>query len=226
MNNKEILELLYIKKDYSEVKELLKNSDDIRSFNILGKINLWAGNIEEAYKNFNKAQSIIGCCYCHFFNEELEEAKILTKLVNDSSPAIRWLSGLIDLINDEKEINLSYFEIRNFYEQDLELLFKYQKSNYINKITEKLTILEYFNREIYKYTGRVFYNNSINNIAQELLKKSLDIFYNDPETHFLLGEIYLLQGKKDMAIKEFQTSSDVNNGYLPATNKLKDLMIV
>lgn len=193
---------------------------------MLGKINLWIGNIQEAYEYFNKAQSILGCCYCHIINENLEEAKILINLVKESSPNIKWLLGLIDILEDKEEIYLSYFEIRNFYEQDLELFFQYKKYGYIDKITKKLKLLEYFNREIYKYTARVFFNNEMFDTAESLLKKSLDIFYNDPETHYLLGEIYNLKGNRNLAIKEFQTSTDVNNGYQPAIKRLKDLMIV
>lgn len=193
---------------------------------MLGKINLWIGNIKEAYEYFNKAQSILGCCYCHIINENLEEAKVLINLVKESSPNIKWLLGLIDILEDKEEIYLSYFEIRNFYEQDLELFFQYKKYEYIDKIIKKIQLLEYFNREIYKYTARVFFNNKIFDTAEGFLKKSLDIFYNDPETHYLLGEIYNLQGNLKLARKEFQTSTDVNNGYQPAIKRLKDLMIV
>lgn len=223
MSNQEILELLYIKKDYSEIKERLKNSSDFRSFNILGKIFLWNGDLEKAHYYFNKTQSVIGCCYCHLLNDKIDEAKILLNLVRNSAPCINWLIALIDILEEKEEIFPSYFQVRNFYEQDLELFFKYKKSKYIETIIKQQEYIEYFNREVYKYTGRVFLNNNLLQKAEKLLLKSLDIHYNDPETHFLLGELYLKIGNKEKAIKEFKQSSEVNGTYLPALERIKDL---
>lgn len=224
MNYKEILDLFYIKKDYSEVKKQLENVDDSRSFNILGKINLWDGNIEKAHSYFNKGQNILGCAYCHLLKENIEEARILISTVKNSSPAINWLMAIINIIENENGEYPTYFQIRNFYEQDLELLFKYKKNNFIKKIIDSQEYFEYFNREIYKYTGRVLLNNNRDALAEELLNKSLDIFYNDPETHFLLGELYFKRNQLEQAQKFFETSNSVNDGYKPAQNKLKDLL--
>lgn len=223
MNQKEVLELLYIRKDYSEIKELLKNSSDFRSFNILGKISLWNKDLENAYYYFNKAQSVLGCCYCHILNDKISEAQVLLNLVRNSSPCINWLISLTNILDGKEDIFPSYFQIRNFYEQDLELFFQYNKEKYIKTIISKQDFLEYFNREIFKYTGRVLLNNNLLDKSEELLLKSLDIYYNDPETHFLLGEIYL-NTDKEKAVKEFKLSSEVNGNYLPAVNKLKDLL--
>lgn len=224
MNQREVLELLYIQKNYSEIKEQLKNSSDFRSFNILGKLSLWNKDLNSAYFYFNKAQSILGCCYCHLLNDKISEAKILLNLVRNSSPCTNWLIALINIIEEKEEIYPSYFQIRNFYEQDLELFFLYEKDKYIETIINNQEYFEYFNREIYKYTGRVLFNNNYLDKAEELLLKSLDIYYNDPETHFLLGELYLKTKNKESAIKEFKLASEVNGNYLPAVNMLKDLL--
>ena len=223
MNQREVLELLHIQKNYSEIKEQLKDSSDFRSFNILGKISLWNKDLDNAYLYFNKAQSVLGCCYCHLLNDKISDAKILLNLVRNSSPCVNWLIALINLLEGEEEIFPSYFQVRNFYEQDLELLFKYKKDKYIETIINRQEYFEYFNREIYKYTGRVLLNNNFIDKAKELFLKSLDIYYNDPETHFLLGELYLKKKNKESAIKEFKLSSEVNGNYLPAVNMLKDL---
>ena len=157
-------------------------------------------------------------------NDKISDAKILLNLVRNSSPCINWLLALINIIEGKEEIYPSYFQIRNFYEQDLELLFLYKKERYIKTIIDNQEYFEYFNREIYKYTGRVLLNNNVIDKAEELFLKSLDIYYNDPETHFSLGELYLKKQNKEIAIKEFKLSSEVNGNYLPAVNMLKDLL--
>ncbi len=225
MNEAELYKLFYIDKNYSEIKELLKNNSDFRSFNMLGKIQLWTGNIKEAYKYFNKAGNIYGCCYCKFINKELDEAKVLSNLIKESSSTAIWLACLINIVQDkEPDIVPSYFQIRNFYEQDLEMLFLYKNNEYISKIIRKNQYFEYFNREIYKYSARVLMNHDITGIAEELLKKSLDIFFRDPETHYMLGEIYMAKGEKQKAKSSFILSNEVNGNYYPAIKKLKDLM--
>ena len=223
MNKTELEELFYIIKDYSKIKELLMNSNKSWSFNILGKINLEETNYDIAFNFFYKAKNIPGCGYCKFLEGEIEKAKDILSSINDSSSFVNWILFLINLYNDVKDIYPTYFQIRNFYEQDLEMLFKARQYEIIKKILNKNYYLERFNKEIYKYSARVLKNNNFEKEAEELLKKSLNICYKDPETHYILGEIYLIQNKKDMAIKSFKKSEEVNNGYYPAYNRLKDL---
>ncbi len=223
MNKKEIEELFYIKKEYSKIKELLINSEESWSFNILGKINLEEANYNNAYSFFLKANNLSGCGYCKFLEGKIEEAKEILILLKDSSPFVNWILFLIDLCTSIKDIYPTYFQIRNFYEQDLEMLFIAKQYEIIKKILNKNYFLEKFNREIYKYSARVLKNNTYEKEAEILLKKSLDICYKDPETHYMLGEIYLNQDKKEEAIKEFKKANEVNQGYNPANDRLKDL---
>lgn len=190
---------------------------------MLGKIELWNGNVDEAYYNFNKAQSIFGCAYCKFLKEELKEAKILLNLIKNSSPAVNWLICLIEIVEEDLQETPSYFQIRNFYEQDLNMLFEYKKEKFVKNIINQLPLLEYYNREIYKYTARVMKNYNYTDWAIKFLKKSLDICYKDPETHYLLGEIYLKQNDIEKAKKFFTNANEATGCYLPAQNMLKVL---
>lgn len=223
MTEDSIEKLFYVDKKYSEIKELYKNHSEFRSFNILGKIELYNGNLKEAYKYFNKSQFLYGCCYCKFLMEDINEAKILLGLIKDSSSAANWLLCLINLLEDDYSEIPTYFQIRNFYEQDLNMLFQYNKTSFINKIIKQNQYFEYFNREIYKYSARVLLNNNQLELSKQFLHKSLDIFFKDPETHYMLGEIHQKQKNPILAKKEYTLSNEVNGGYLPAVKKLKDL---
>lgn len=224
MHKKEIKTLFYIEKNYSKIKELLKNFNESWSFNILGQINIYESDLKKAEEYFQKAGNIEGCAYCHFLSGNIKEADILLRIVKDSSPFVNWLLCLFGIINNKIEIYPTYFQIRNFYEQDLELLFKFKQYELIEQIIKKNNYLENFNREIYKYTGRVLYNNNYIQTAENLLKKSLEICYKDPETHYLLGELYIKKGQKESAIQSFKKSIEVNGEYIPALDRLKDLM--
>lgn len=223
MNKEELYKLFYKNNYYSEILELKNDFSDFRSFNILAKSALYSGFIKDAYLYFNKAKNIYGCAYCKFLTGNLEEANIMLKLIKNSSPAVNWLIFLIEVINNKITNQPTYFQIRNFYEQDLEMLFHYKQNDFINKIVEKNYYMENFNKEIYKYTARVLLNNKYIDIAEKFLKKSIDICYKDPETHYILGELYISKKNFSKAKKEFDISNNVTGEYLPAKNKLKDL---
>ncbi len=223
MSDRKLEELLYIKKDYSEIKELLKFKTDSRSFNMLGQIYLNTTELDKAYEYFKKANNIQNCAYIKFLKGDLETALVLLNNIKDESSFINWLINIINIIKDTESYP-TYFQIRNFYEQDLDMLFRNKQNNLIYKIINKTKYLSKYNMEIYKYIGRVLYNNQYYEESKNHIKKSIEICYKDPESHFLLGEIYIKINKKDEAINEFRKAIEVNEKYLPAEDRLKDLL--
>lgn len=223
MNNNEIIEILYKKKNYSKIKELLKNHSESWSFNILAKIALQEERIKDAYLLFDKAENVSGCAYCKFLAGEIEEARILLTLIKNSSPFSNWLLCITNLLDENYSIYPTYFQIRNFYEQDLENLFMYGQYETINKLIKLNGFFETFNREIYKYSARVLSNNNHTKEAKQLLEKSLEIYYNDPETHYMFGEIYEKEKELDKAKNSYKKAIEVNKEYMPASIRLKDL---
>ena len=223
MNKKEITKLFYKEKDYSKIKELLKDCSDSWSFNILGRIALYDIKPEDAFEYFNKSGNVYGCAHCKFLMGEIEEARILSTLIKDTSPTADWLLCITNLLCNDYSRYPTYFQIRNFYEQDLELLFLYKQTETIKKIISLNQYFETFNREIYKYSARVLGNNNHYQEAKQLLRKSLEIYFKDPETHYMLGEIYEKEYNKEQAIKSYKKAIEVNKEYMPASIRLKDL---
>ena len=223
LNKKEILEIIYAEKNYCRLKNLLKDYNDVFSLNILGKVSLFECDLKTAYYYFDLAKNLLGCGYCRFLEGDIVQAEIIMTMLKNSSPFADWILFLINFVQGYNSIIPTYFQIKNFYEQDLDMLFVFKQQKMIDKIIKKNNILEKYNREIYKMTARVLINNNQYEEALKYLKKSVDICYKDPETHFLLGEIYVLSGQEENAIKEFQKSIEVTGGYLPAETKLKKL---
>lgn len=219
---------IFLKNLISENNNVSENSyvyPEIKKAHVLnnaGKKALKEKDTVIAYDYFKAAGNINACAYCKILEEDLKSAEIMLNLVKDSSPFGNWLIFLIALIEDKYEPT-TYFRIRNFYEQDLEMLFYFERKKYIKKIIDKNPYIEKFNREIYKYTARVLLNNEIYDIAEKMLLKSCEICYNDPETHYMKGEIELRNGNTEAAVKEFQISADITGNYKPALEKLKML---
>lgn len=221
MNNKnEIINLLYKEKNYSKIKEILKENSDSWSFNILGKIALQEKQIEKAQKFFDLSGNFLGIAYTHFYKNEIKKAFEISNKIKNNSSASHWLNTICALLlSDENELP-SYMQIRNFYEQDLEMAFMYGNKDLIEKILKLVGNLQSINGEVYKFSGRVLLNNNEDFFAEIYLKRSLNIFYGDPETHYLLGEIYEKQGFIEKAITSYQKATQSNRDYYPAIVKI------
>lgn len=185
--------------------------------------NLLEGDIEIARKYYAETGNMTGIAYCKFLSGDTEGAKILLNEIKESDPAVKWLLYLIDLIED-REGYTTYFKVRNFYEQDLELLYIHNQKEIAEKIISKIKETEKYNKEVYKYAARLLINNNEYEKAEIMLKKSSEIYYNDPETRFMIGEIYMKRGEYKKAIKEYERADEAAGGYLPAKKKLKEII--
>ena len=96
-------------------------------------------------------------------NNDLDTALQIFKKID--SPRALWGIALVNIINGYVEKYPTYFEIRNFYEIDLDFLLKNEKIEYIESILGALETLSSINQEIYKYTARVMLVNNLPEIA-------------------------------------------------------------
>lgn len=222
--NKSIIEnLFYKEKKYSEIKKILKNCSDSWSFNILGKIALSEGKPTVANDYFKRGENLSGIAYCQFLQGNLKETVAVLNILKGSSPFADWLLSLSGIILGKYDFPPTYMQIRNFFEQDLEMLFFLKRFDMVKKILTHCRYLENYNKEVYKYCARVLINNNYPDESVAYINKSLDIFYPDPETHFLIGEMYEKKGMTEEAKKAYIKSNTVKGKYLPAENKLKVL---
>lgn len=223
MEKREIQKTFYKDKDYSKIKETLKSCSKSWSFNMLGKIELYQLHPQTAYEYFSESNNIYGCAYSKFLQGDFNEAKILLSIIRNSSPAADWLFSLINILEDNYNYAPTYFQVRNFYEQDLEMLFLYKQTDLAYKLIKKNDFFLNFNKEIYKYNARVLFNNKYIEEAKQFLRKSLELYYNDPESHFLFGEIYERTNEIEKAKKSYQKANEVSGEYLPAKEKIYHL---
>lgn len=191
---------------------------------MLGKAYLYNYQTEEAKKYFEKTANIEYLAYCYFLLGNIEEAFIHLQLIKYQSPLSNWLDAIICLVKRIPTTNFpTYFQIRNFYEQDLDMLFKNNQIELVNELLQRNYYLENVNKEVYKFSARVLFNNNYNEIALNFIEKSIDICYKDPETHFIKAQILLKEGKKEEAIVAFKKADKVSGNYMPAKAQLKDL---
>jgi len=159
--------------------------------------------------------------YTAILCDELETAKQVFKGID--SPRAKWGKALTDIISGYIENYPSYFEIRNFLEIDLEFLIKNEKIDYVEMVLGSLDLLADINQEVYKYAARVMFENKFYKSAEKYLQKSVDVFYNDPEIHFMYARFYLNTGNFKKADFHLTKCSEILPDYFPAKILKKEI---
>ena len=72
-------------------------------------------------------------------------------------------------------------------------MLKNEKISYVELLLGSVDILADINQETYKYVARTMFENRLYKSAREYLEKSKDLFYGDPELHFLFAKYYILE---------------------------------
>ena len=182
-----------------------------------------AKEYNEAFCLFEKLGAVYEAGYCQFAVGNIKLAKQIWENSKIDSPAINWGLSIISLINLTIPKQLSFFQIRNFLERDLDLLIKNHQIKYVENVISAADILSEYNAETYKFIGRVLLNNGYKIQSYEFFEKSRDIYYADPETHYLLAQYYISQNEYNAATKILKKSLAINPNYFPATNLLQKL---
>ena len=177
------------------------------------------GQYEDAFNEFLIKKLFYECGYCKFIQGDVEQAKNYWENATIDSPAINWGLNLIKITNLTIPRNLTFFQIRNFLERDLELLFKNHQLKMIENIMSADAILAEINPETYKFIGRVLLNNGYYDLAYNFLEKAEDVCYKDCEVHFLLAQYYILKNDKKEAIKTLHKSILITLIYSHKTQK-------
>lgn len=161
----------------------------------------------------------------HAYLAILEGDLVTAQAVFESldSPRARWGKALVDILLGYIEQYPTYFEIRNFLEIDLDFLIKNEKIDYIEQVLGSLKLLIDINQETYKYVARAMFENRLYKACREYLEKSKDIFYNDPELHFLFAKYYIKTREYDKADFYLDECLNILPDYYPAKALQKEI---
>lgn len=163
--------------------------------------------------------------YCELILGNLTNAKRLFEELIEIDARAHWGLVMIGLIKGTVEHYPTYFELRNFLEIDINILITYCKGDYVEKIVRYADFMFTINPEVHKFIGRVFLNNNMKPQAIFFLKRAKDNFYQDPELHYIMAEVYYNDGNLIDCRKALNTCLEVLPNYAPAKallNKLDD----
>ena len=179
------------------------------------------GDFKNAKELYSKLNMPLEVAYCEIYLGNLTKAKKIISKLKKNSPAEEWIVAFIQMIEADLKFYPSFLQIRNFFEIDLNNLFLSGQKEYIENVINYVPTLVNANGEVFKLTARVLKNNGQNELAKKFLKESLDLYYKDSETHFILGEIYLLEKNIELAKKHLQYALE-NGNYYPAQKLLQN----
>ena len=138
-----------------------------------------SGDNTKCYSFFKKNNLKIELGYCEIMQGHLNKAYKIFEGCLDENTRACWAMFMLQIILNRVTVAPKYFEIRNFLEIDLNLLFKYKKLNYIEKIMASAKFLSNYNPETCKYIGRVLWANRFIKEAVMYLLAGKNILYND-----------------------------------------------
>ena len=161
--------------------------------------------------------------YCFLLSDNLKDARAAFIQAREFDKRANWALFMTNLFLNLPADYPSYFELRNFLEIDLNILIQAGKGEFVEKLISYADFFYTINPEVYKYLGRVFLNNDLEQYGYFFLMRAKDYFYNDPELHYLLAEFFF--NKKDFkeAKKYAQTCLEVLPEYFPAKKMLEKI---
>lgn len=159
--------------------------------------------------------------YLAILDDDLVTAEAVFETID--SPRAQWGKALVGILAGNIQYYPTYFEIRNFYEIDLDFIIKNQKFDYIEMILNSLETLSTFNQEIYKYTARVMYENKMYNSALKYMEKSKALLYKDPELHFMMAKFYYNMQQFEQANQCIDECLKIIPSYFPAMKMKEDI---
>lgn len=145
------------------------------------------------FGNENKELVIKPNSLCHAYlailNDDLDAAEKV--FLNSDSPRAKWGRSFVSILKGFMTEYPTYFGIRNFFEIDLDFLLKNEKISYVEQCLGALEILSSINQETYKFVSRVMLQNKLYSSAVKYMEHSKQIYYNDPELHFMYAKYYM-----------------------------------
>ena len=175
---------------------------------------LLSGKTESCTEFFKKNKNLLELAYCYLLEGNIYNALILFKKID--SPRGLWGKRLLKIFLDEFDEVPSYFEVRDFFELDMNLFINLQKYDYANNMLKNADLFYSINSESYKFIARVLLNNGYLDPAKIYLEKSKEKFYNDPELHYIDMQYYEKKKEYNLALIAVENCLSVIPSYYPA----------
>ena len=174
---------------------------------------------------FVENNCVLELAYWELLHKNPQKAAKIFETIADKDIRAHWGIFVSHLVQGEAHGYPTYFELRNFFEIDLDLFFTYYLGNYIENIIRYADWLFTINPEVLKFIGRSFLVNGYDKYGLLFLKQAREYFFNDPEMHYLLAEYYMRENDFTNAQEAVRCCLDILPAYFPALSLQKKLKL-
>ena len=223
MNRLEILKIIFEKKDYSLAEKLCMGNINDDSIRMLARVLFFDKKYERAEILFKKLHMYAEYGYCRLYQNDKRGADKIWFSQKDNSPLIMWAKALSGYIEGGQIREPSFFQIRNFYETDLDTLLSLNMTRYAENLIKSIQYFADINPEVYKFTARVLFNRGYYSLAENFLNTAKEFVYEDTELHVIEAQVRLAQNEKYAAIKSLKNALDISPSYYPAKKLLANI---
>lgn len=153
---------------------------------------------------------------CYLLLKDTKNASLYWNINKKSCPASQFGLNVIDFINIKSRNIPSFFQTRAFLEVYINLFIENNLISYCENLISCSDTLFKANPESYKFIARALFANGYFDLAITFCKKSLDIFYSDPEALLIISQCYYLINKKEVAKLYLDKLRKIEKNYYPA----------
>ncbi len=174
-------------------------------------------------KEYDKALNIFlknNCLYeaglCALLIKDEIRAKKYWENSKKNSLGSSWGLIVLDFINLRVKKTPSFFQTRAFLEVYLNLFLENDLIEWAQNFVSCCETLVRANPESYKFIGRSLYANGYLSLAITFCKKSLQIFYSDPEAFLILSQCQFLVNDLKESLDSINKTLNIAPDYFPA----------
>ncbi len=154
-----------------------------------------------------------GLCYL-LLKDEKNARKFWQK--DKNSLGSNWGLIVLDLINLRTQKLPSFFQTRAFLEVYLNLFLENELIEWSQNFVSCCEFLVQANPESYKFIARALFANGYFSLAITFCKKSLQVFYSDPEAFLILSQCQFLINDLKESLDSINKTLDIAPDYYPA----------
>ncbi len=223
MNRKDILKVVYEQKDYELAEKLCFAKQDDESLKLLARVLFYEHKFERAEVLFKKLHMFAEYGYCKLYQNDKSSADKIWFAQEDTSPLILWTKALSGFLEKQPQRIPTFFQIRNFYETDLDMLMSLNMTKYAENLINSIQYFADVNLEVYKFTARVLFNHNYFGLAEKFIQTAKSYVYEDTELHFIEAQIRLSQHERMAAVRSLRNLLEFEPEYFPAKQLLNNI---
>ena len=171
----------------------------------------------KAHKLFSEEKDYYSSGLCCLLLNKEKSAQLYWRKNCFDDPASAWGLRILDLIHlKAPKVRPSFFQTRAFLEIYLNLFLQNEKTEWAQNLISACDYLYQCNPESYKFIARALYSNGYFDLAIQFCKKTLKLFYSDPEAFLILSQCYYLIGDLGESLDCINRVLNMVDDYYPA----------